>query len=174
MQAATALTLTSPLQSIPRIGPRRAAALATIGLTNVGRLLAHLPARHERLQAESTVEEFVPGQIVSARGEVTHTRVFLRRPKPRFEAIMLDNTARLDLVWFNQTYLRERIHPGMIIRVQGKAQRRGPGLQLVNPTWQEVSAGHELPSQEERLRPVYPATEAVPSRIIEGAIPEVL
>src|SRR5205085_11734273 len=142
----------------------RAAALATMGLTNVGRLLGHLPTRHERLQAESTVEEFTPGQIVSARGEITHTRVFLRRPKPRFEAIMLDNTARLDLVWFNQTYLRERIHPGMTIRVQGKAQRRGPGLQLVNPAWQQVAPGREPPVQEERLRPAYPATEAAPSR----------
>src|SRR5690349_3770330 len=111
-------TLTSPLSEIHGIGPKRAASLATLGLVNVGRLLAYLPSRHERLEAEGTIDQLVPGQNVSTRGEITATRIVNRRPKPRFEAVMLDETGRLDLVWFNQLYLRDKIHPGTHLRVQ--------------------------------------------------------
>src|SRR5205085_2844546 len=99
------------------------------------RLLYHLPMRHERLEAEQAVERLTVGTNIATRGEVAATRVVNKRPRPRFEAVLLDDTGRIDLVWFNAVYLRDRIHPGMQIRVQGQAKRRGYGLQLVNPTW---------------------------------------
>jgi ATP-dependent DNA helicase RecG len=174
MPGAAALTLTTPLSAIPAVGARRAAALAMLDLATVGRLLGHLPMRHEQLQAESTVEELNQGQIVSTRGEVSATRVVPRGRKPRFEAVLLDHTGRLDLVWFNQPYLRNRIHPGAFIHVQGRANRRGHNTQLVNPRWRLIQSLHETPAQEERLRPVYPASEAVPSRIIEESVRVIL
>jgi ATP-dependent DNA helicase RecG len=158
---------------VPGIGPRRATDLATLGLTSIGRLLGYLPMRHEHLEAESTVEEVAAGRNISTRGEITATRVVMRG-KPRFEAVMLDHTGRLDLVWFNQTYLRERLHPGTRIQVEGQAKRRGPGLQLINPKFTILTDAREAPVREERLRPVYPASEAVPSRMIEAAVRAVL
>ena len=41
-----ALSLSSSLTELPAIGARRATALAELGLTNLGRLLYHLPIRH--------------------------------------------------------------------------------------------------------------------------------
>lgn len=171
MPEAAGITLASPLAGLPGIGPRRAAALGTLGLTNIGKLVAYLPMRHERLAAETTIDQLVAGQIVSARGEISATRVVFKSRKPRFEAVLLDETGRLDLVWFNQTFLRERIHPGMRLRVQGQARKVGPGLQLANPQWQVISGDHEpAASTEDRLRPVYPASEQVPSKLIEQAV----
>src|SRR5437868_2795301 len=119
------LTLTSPLEGIKGIGTRRALALKQLGLTNVGRLIYHLPMRHERLEAEDSVERLVAGTNIATRGEIAATRVVNKRPRPRFEAVLLDETGRLDLVWFNGLYLREKLHPGMTIRVQGQAKKRG-------------------------------------------------
>jgi ATP-dependent DNA helicase RecG len=172
------ISLTTPLSEVPGIGARRAAALKTLGLTSVWQLIVHLPHRHERIEAEASIDRLAPGAIVSARGQVAATRIVMRRPRPRFEAVLMDETGRLDLVWFNMTYLREKIHPGMRIRVQGKSGRLGRGaLQVVNPRWWAIPEKDDQgasASEDARLRPVYPAGESVPSREIEAAVRAVL
>ena len=174
MPDAPGLSLASPLSSIRGVGPRRTAALATIGLTSVGKLIAHLPARHERLEAEATIDQLAAGSNSSTRGDIAATRIIPRRPRPRFEAVLVDSTGRLDLTWFNALYLRDKLRPGMTIRVQGQAKRRGPGLQMINPQWQAIDPEREPPAREARIRPIYPATESVPSRTIEEAVLAIL
>ncbi|MCC6677708.1 MAG: ATP-dependent DNA helicase RecG [Phycisphaerales bacterium] len=175
MTAAPGLTLTTPLAEVPGIQPKQASLLATLGLTNLGRLIAHLPHRHERHEAESPIKDLVPNQIVSARGEVTASRWVPRGRRPRLEAVLLDGTGRLDLVWFNMPYMRERIRPGVRIRVQGQGKRMLGGLRMVNPHTEILHEDRGDPGmREERLRPVYPASERVPSSLIERAIASAL
>ena len=106
------IALTASLLDVPGITPRAAEELATLGLTNLGRLLAHLPMRHERQEAESSIGSLEIGRIVSARGTVSATRVAGRGKGRRFEAVLMDDTGRLDLVWFNQPFLHKKVHPG--------------------------------------------------------------
>jgi ATP-dependent DNA helicase RecG len=169
----TAIALTSPVTAIPGVRPAVAAKLRDIGLTNVGKLIAHIPFRHERHEAEAPIAEISPGSIVSVRGEVTATRV-AGRPgrKARFEAVLYDGAHRLDLVWFNQPYLRTRVQPGMRLRVQGKAIKYGGGLQITNPKYEALREGAEAEPgpADARLRPVYPASERIRSDEIEEAV----
>lgn len=172
---AGAIALTTPVREIPRLGRDLIAGLEALELSNVGKLVAHLPMRHEREEAETTIDQLAHDQIVSARGTVTATRVVMRRPRPRFEAVLMDHTGRLDLLWFNATYLREKVHPGSRLRVQGKLRRVGKKIQLVNPSFTILEAdGEELPARDARIRPVYPAGEGLVSRQIERAIADVL
>jgi ATP-dependent DNA helicase RecG len=130
------LALTTPLRDVPGIIPRDADALANMGLPNVGRLIAHLPMRYEHEEAEAGIADLEPGRVVSARGEITATRVSGVGRKRRFEAVLCDESGRLDLVWFNMGFLRDKIGPGSRLRVQGTAKQRGPGLQLANPRFE--------------------------------------
>ncbi|CAG1000329.1 ATP-dependent DNA helicase RecG [Phycisphaerales bacterium] len=164
--ASTPVTLTTPVDELPGITERQAGFLRALGLTNLGKLIAHLPMRFERVEAEAPVRELVPGRIVAARGEVTATRP-VRGRKPRFEAVLIDESGRLDLVWFNQTYLADRILPGMRLKVHGKATMRYGAVQLVNPKWAIEKPGeHPLSEGESFVRPVYPASEDLPSEAI--------
>ncbi len=166
--------LTTPLSIIKGIGPRTAESLAELGLNNVGKLIAHLPMRHERQEAETTIGQLTADRIVSARGEITATRL-VRGRAPRFEAVLIDDTGRLDLTWFNQTYLAKKIKPGMHLRVQGMAKKYGPGLQVANATFETIDPEREQPdARGARLRPVYPASEAIPSKQIEKMIALIL
>lgn len=166
------------MSAIPGVGPRRVEALRELGIRNVGQLLAHLPFRHEFEAGEAKLSELQPGGVVSARGEVTATRV-ARGKKTRFEAVLADETGRLDLVWFNGTHLVKSIQPGMRIRVQGKSRTHGPrgyGVQLVNPKWERIAEDDVAapPKSSDRLRPVYPASEGIDSHAIERAIDKIL
>lgn len=168
------IELTTPLREVPGIGPKAAGTLATLGLTNVGRLLAHLPHRHEAEQEEAGIADLVPGEIVTARGTITATRVAGAFSKQRFEAVLEDAGGRLDLVFFNQGYLARKIHPGDRVRVQGKLSQRGQQLQLANPRMEAIEDDSEPERREGRLRPVYPASESIDSRAIERAVETIL
>ncbi len=169
------LELTSPIIQVPGIYERTARDLATLGLKAIGQLVAHLPSRHEHEQAEAPIIELKPDHNVSARGEVTDCRMSGYGKRSRFTAVLSDGTGRLDLVWFNAPYLRGKIHPGMTIRVQGKAKTYNHGLQLANPKLEILDPDTDTkPALSDRLRAVYPASERVPSRVIERAMEAVL
>ncbi len=176
--ASQPLALTERLQGLPGVTKGQAEALAALGIGNVGTLIDHLPSRHERLEAEAPIQDLAAGGIISARGQVTATRVVRGGGRrARFEAVLHDGQARLDLVWFNSGFLRDKIHPGTRLRVQGKAKRFGYGLQLTNPTYEVLAPDSSEPVvSAERLRPIYPASEQITSKVIEqimmGIVPK--
>ncbi|MFO0830856.1 MAG: ATP-dependent DNA helicase RecG [Phycisphaerales bacterium] len=169
------ITLTTPLVETGVVPARQAELLAGLGLTNVGKLIAHLPMRHERIADETTIDQLRVGVAGSARGEVVAVRPVHRRPRPRLEAVVMDHTGRLDVVWFNMMYLHDKVVPGVRVRLHGKPQRRGPGVQMVNPRLEVISFEKEEPAElQGRLRPVYPASEQVNSGALERVIQKVL
>jgi ATP-dependent DNA helicase RecG len=164
---AEALQLSSPVEVIPGVTQRQAQGLRALGISNLGWLMAHLPLRHERIEAEATIDQLEPESTACARGEVTATRVVRAGRMPRVEAVLHDGTARLDLVWFNQMFVRNIVMPGVRLRVQGKVKQRGPGIQMVNPKIEVLAGEEEPPEHEARMRPVYPATEGFKSWAVE-------
>lgn len=169
------LTLITPVEALQGVNPDRAAGLRRLGLLAVGNLVHHLPMRHEFEEAEAGIDRAESGKLIAARGEVTDTRVVSHGRRPRFEAALLDETGRLEIIWFNQTFLRDKIRPGMRLRVQGKATIRNRQVQIVNPRWQVIAEGREGPAlREARLRPIYPASEEAPSWFIEQTIARIL
>ncbi|MEO1008196.1 MAG: ATP-dependent DNA helicase RecG [Planctomycetota bacterium] len=180
---AAEIGLASPLVAIPRVGPRRAQQLAALGLTNVGKLVAHLPSRHEWREAEAPITEIQPGGIASAVGEVTATRIAGRYPRQRLEAKLTDGTGAIALVWFNGAYLKRTIQPGVRLRVQGRVAEFDHRPQMANPAFtvlpeaEEADAPAPTPG-ERRLWPVYPAGEGLKpdaiAEIIAAALPHAL
>ncbi len=163
--------LTTPLAHIEGVHPVLAADLRALGLGNVGRLIAHIPMRHEREEAEAPIAELTAGAVVSTRGEITATKVAGYGRKRRFEAVLHDGVERLDLIWFNAPWLQGKLNPGDRVRVQGKARAHKGGLQIANAAWELIAdEGAEPDERDERLRPVYPASERVSSRKIEALI----
>ncbi len=171
-----ALDLATPLEAVEGIGPDDARALASMGITNVGRLIAHLPHRHERIEAETDIGRLAPDLLASARGEVLSCRAVMRpyARVPRFEAVISDGTGRLEIVWFNMPWMRHRVRPGVRIRVQGRTERFRHALRMVNPAAEVLPDDREPPPRERRIRPVYPASERMPSWRIARCVREVL
>lgn len=155
-----------------------------LGIRTVGDLIKHHPSRYEKDRGELCLSELPKNSLVSVRGMVGATRPVLRARKPRFEAtlqgILEGDSGRLHLVWFSGGYLRTMIHPGQILRVQGHTRRHLGFMQMVNPKWEVLPPDHDksVAPRQERLRPVYPAMEDLPSeriaRIIEGTLPSLL
>lgn len=169
------VTLTTSIYNIPDVREIQAQKLEILGVRNVGQLLAHLPHRHEWIRAQAGIADLQAGVISSAVGEITATKVSGFGRKARFQAVLHDGDGRLDLVFFNQAFLQKKLRVGMRLRVQGKATKFGPGLQMANPQFtileDDTSPGGV---EDDAYRPVYPATEGLSSERIWEIVKSVL
>jgi ATP-dependent DNA helicase RecG len=163
------LTLVSPIESLDGVGPTRAYELKQLGLHNLGDLLEYFPRDYVFESAEGAIKGLVGDQIHTVRGEVVAVDYIPARPRQRFEATLDDGTAKLALIWFNQSWLRTKIHPGVTLRVRGKVKFFRGIAQMANPKWEIIEQETE-PVTDERFRPIYPATAHLPSERIGALI----
>lgn len=168
------LDLQASVDALPGVGDATARTLARLGLLRVEDLLRHLPLRYEHEHAETTIEDVeasMPGEDdaanVSVRGELAAIRMVPGR-RPRIEATLEDATGSIRLTWFNAAWLMRKLRPGVELVVDGRAKRWKGYLQLANPRWQ--FAEDRAAGREDRLRPVYPASEDVSSTRLEELV----
>jgi ATP-dependent DNA helicase RecG len=161
---APALSLGMSIQYVAGVGPQRAVDFRRLGIETVGDLLRHIPYRYEYEQDETPIAGLHADCLVSTRGEVLWARPVRHGRLPRFEAEIEDDTGRLKVTWFNATYLRDRIHPGMMIRVVGKTKRYRNQLQMVNPKWTDLATTGE---SDESVPPSSPRKEAAAAKAVK-------
>ena len=150
------------IETIEGINPRRAREFASLGVTKLGDLLEYFPRNYQFERREQPISRLVPDAIQIARGQIVAVDYIASRPRPRFEATLDDGTGKLSLVWFHGAWLRRLLHPGQVIRVQGKVQFFRNIPQMVQPKWENIEPEAELVG-EDRLRAVYPATAKLSS-----------
>ena len=176
--------LKDSIESIPSVSSRYGAAYRSLGITTIEDLLWHLPLRHEHEQAESTIaaaEELLPQDEeasvnISVRGEIAALRAIPGRGG-RIEATLQDDTGTIRLIWFNASWIRKKLRPGLSVIVEGRAKRWKGYMQLANPAWQLLSDTEEKSgacTRLEQYRPIYPGSEELPSRQIQEALDSVL
>ena len=171
------IRLATAVADLPGVGAWRGRLLTRLGLETVGDLIRHLPTRYEQEYAEGAIADLPMEQLGSARGTLVATRNVRAMGgggKGRFEATLADHSAELRLVWFNASYLRDKLHAGMTVRVQGKVAAYKGTAQMVNPRWEVLEEPQQVARLQERLRPVYPATQDLPSYVIDELVAQVL
>lgn len=167
-------TLTpAPLESLVGLRERDAKALRELGFETAMDLLVHAPSRYEDELAESTVEQAIqavlldPRAIVQLRGSVARVRTVPGR-SGRIEATLECSDRSVRLVWFRAPWMARKLHPGVSGIVRGKGKLQGAYLELVNPVWEPSSETD--PPRTARLKPIYPASERMPSTRIEELV----
>ncbi len=171
------LKLSSKIGEIPGQGKRRVELFGRLEISTVGDLIRHLPMRYEFETAEGPISELTLETLGSTRGMVVAARVVQGRGGPmksRFEVTLKDFSGTLSLTWFNAGYLQKKISPGMELRVQGKVKAFNGYPQIVNAAWQVVDPEEVVQKGKDRFKPIYPATEDLPSGKIERVMMDVL
>jgi ATP-dependent DNA helicase RecG len=141
-----------PLTRLQGIGPKSAEALAAEGVDTVLDLLFHLPRRYEdRTRITSLDSGLEPGMWALLRGRLVGVRQ--RRIRGRrliVDGFVDDGRGNLAVVWFNQRWINKRLADEPELYLFGQVrEKRGGGLQLVNPEIEEVG------DEAERVVPLY-------------------
>lgn len=175
-----AISSRTPIGDLAGIGERLRGRFERLGLRTVADLLRHLPLRYQHELAEQTIEaareavEQEPKATLAVRGTIAVIRRVPGR-RPRVEATLEDATGTASLVWFNAGWVLGRLHPGDEILVQAKGGLYRDALQFANPRFTFLDeAVAPAAKTEDRLQPVYPGSEELPSARIEQVIGGVL
>ncbi len=169
------LALTTSIADLPGVQRRQVDAFVRLGVLSLAHLLHHLPYRYDKEHPGASLGDLPPDHLVSAVGEVIETHPINYGKRSRFEAVLRDDSGELRVTWFHMPFLRHKIHAGDVIRVEGTTKRsRKGGLEMTNPSWSVADAGEMDPAYAAgkgvRLRPVYSATEGLPSQTIESVV----
>ena len=148
------LTLHSPLTALPGVGQARAKALAKLGLSAVGDLLAYFPREYEdRTLRESIAalpleEPVCFAAVVAEPFRTSRVRGGMELTKGR----VVDATGQLSLTFFNQSYVRQALQTGQTYVFYGKVTGEGYRRQMVNPSFEREGAN----ALTGGIFPVYP------------------
>lgn len=134
------------------IGPKRAEALAKLGIIHLEDALKFVPVRYMDFTAVTPIYDVEHMQYALIVAGVTGAS-YPRRGRNGMSLLMsrcMDETGALTLVWFNQPYMFNKLKSGCRYKFYGKVQVKDNRKYLINPIF-EPEAGQELVG----VRPVY-------------------
>jgi ATP-dependent DNA helicase RecG len=153
--------LDTPVTYVRGVGPRLAAMLAAKNILTAEDLLYHLPFRYEDRQNPRSIDELVPGEVVSIIAEVRGSALLRTRRAPLFEVTLGQGRRALKCIWFHAPYLNGKFLAGQTVAVYGKVEpsRSSSNLKMIQPQFEilpDASADAETRLLEVgRITPVY-------------------
>ena len=154
--------LDSPVTALRGVGSRQAERLSKLGVQTIRDMLYLLPRRHDDYSQLKPINRLELGEDVTIMAQVQDSVVRdMRGGGSLFKARLSDGTGSIQVTWFNQPYLADKIKPGQQIVVSGQVDEYSGRLCFNSPEW-------ELLEQEllhtARLVPIYPLTKGISGR----------
>lgn len=163
------MSFSTPLSKIKGVGPKSAEQFADAGLHTVGDLIQFLPRRHEDFSDTVAIADISPGKkTIRARCEKVATRP-VRRGLRITTATLVDDSGKLQAVWFNQPYRATQLAGTEEFFFSGDFEFNYNKYQLTNPSVEKVS---DMPVQTDRVLPVYRQIKGLKTQLVRKIMSE--
>lgn len=157
------------IRSLKGVGERRAQLFQKLGVSSVGALLCFYPRAYEDLSSPCTVRSAPVGVPCAVRAQVTEspsgTRI--RGGMMLFKGKADDGETEFALTFFNNPYVSNLLKEGQTYLFYGKVEATYQKFEMTVP---EFFPADSCPP----IRPIYPQTQGLSSRIIGNAVKEAL
>ena len=160
--------LNTDVRYIKGIGEARAKSLKKLGITNLRELISYFPRTYEDRRAYRRIADAIPGETVCVRAIVA-SEPRLSRIRKGLDLVKLrvvDESAALELTYFNQAYLKNTFHTGDAYVFYGKVEGTLLRKQMTNPLFEREGANQITG----RIMPVYPLTAGVSQSLLSKSI----
>lgn len=162
-----------PVQYVKGVGPARAKAFAELGVQTLSDLLEYFPRNWVFMPEPVKIKYLKPDRAATVIGLIEQTDFLVFRRPPMFKAVVSDETAACNIVWFHGAFLKNKLEPGMIIMASGKPTIYKNQLQLTNPKFIVLDSRDEIDT-DFFAGPVYPASGKLSTRQIKKTIHSIL
>ncbi len=167
------LTMSSRLTELSGIGKVRAELFSRLGIETVSDLLYHFPRGYQNRGDIKNISELRHGDTAAVVLTVATVpkNAMIKRGMTLTKFRGFDDTDSIELVFFNQPYLKDTFTVGERYRFYGKvsAGKRNT-LMMSSPTYEKYSELTPPPD----LFPVYPLCEGLNSRLVRDAVTQAL
>jgi ATP-dependent DNA helicase RecG len=154
--------LSTPLQFLKGVGPRKGADLKRAGLVTVEDLLYRLPFRYEDRSRMQPIASLRPGNKAAVLGEVKSANLATtrRRGFKIFHAVVGDASGAIRCTWMNQAFLADILKPHLTVVIFGEVKLDSSGLHFMNAEYELV--GDDIAGvHTARIVPFYEKTGTV-------------
>ncbi len=149
------------LSGIRGIGPARLKAFEAAGIRTVRELTMFLPREYRDLTHTVPLAMLKPGDTAAVRvrvaGEVTERRA---RRLLITKVYVTDDTDTVQVVWYNQPWLKKQMEPGRELLLYGRAEHKQGYLSLISPSIE----------QGQGLIPVYRNIPGIPAKALRQSV----
>ena len=162
------LTPDSPVRALPGIGDSRSAAFARMGVCTLRDLVMHFPRAYENRGAVRLVQngsyDDRAAYLLTVGTEPRTALIRRGMSVTRFRAF--DESGSVEIVFFNQNYVKDVFHAGSFFRFYGVLSRSRNGVQMISPAYEAVIPGEALPA----FVPKYPLSEGLSGKIVSRTV----
>ncbi|NLK43434.1 MAG: ATP-dependent DNA helicase RecG [Tissierellia bacterium] len=169
-------SLSTNIQYLKGVGPKRASKLRKLGINTIEDLLFYVPREYDDRSQFKTLRECTIGEKASLEVEILGEGNVIR-PRKNLTILKIpirDNSNNGYLVWFNQEYLKNKFYIGEKLVVNGKINRIGGEIQIVNPIFEKMGRKDKVG----RIMPIYPLTEGITNneviKLVQNALDQYL
>ncbi len=160
--------LNSPVTKLPGIKEAMAKKLARLNVQSVGDFLSLYPRRYDDYRSLKPINRLRYGEEVTIIAQVWKVKKRdSRQGRPLVTATLSDGTGKIDVTWFNQPWLVNKLKPGTQIVISGKVDEYLGRLTFQSPDWEELDK--DL-LHTGRIVPVYPLTQGITARWLRKQI----
>jgi ATP-dependent DNA helicase RecG len=150
--------LGQPVTELRGVGQRTGQNLATLGAETILDLLYIFPRRYDDYTLLKPIGQLNFGETVTVIGTVWETRLRRTRGHQLVQSVVSDGTGNIDVTWFNQPWLADKISAGSQIVLSGKVDQFLGRPVFQNPEWEPLEME---PLRTRRIVPIYPLTKGL-------------
>ncbi len=152
------------IQYLKGVGPKKADLLAKLGIQTMFDLLTWYPRGYEDQSALTPIASLHAGETATVSGSIMNLTEKQGRSRKMsiLTALVGDGTGFLQIIWFNQKYLKQQLKIGCRLFVTGKATYAYGGqgqLAMSNLSSFQILQDGETPEEALGIQPIYSATE---------------
>lgn len=166
-------SLFDPVTTLGGIGKTRALQLANLGIESLYDLISYFPRDYEDRSQLLTIDRLEPDvpacfeAMVISKPRTAHIRKGLDLTK----LTVADDTGRLQLTFFNQSYVADQLQYGASYIFYGKLDGGLIGTQMANPIFERPESDGVV---TRRIMPIYALTAGISNKILVKAIAQAL
>lgn len=160
--------MSKDIRYLKGVGEKRAELFSKIGIKTVEDLLYYFPRSHEDRSKMKEISECVEGETVcvgvTVFSPVREMRV--RRNMLVSSMVVSDGTGAINVVWYNNKYVKDKFMTGDEYILYGKITKRNGKTEMVNPVFEE--RGKERFTG--KIVPLYPLTGGLTQKIVQSSM----
>lgn len=172
------MKLTDSVQYIKGVGPKKKAELNKLGIATVYDLLTYFPRTYEDQSVLTHIADLHAGETATVSGTIVNLHEQSgRRGLSILTAFLNDGTGILQVTWFNQKYLKNKLKTGRRVFVSGKPTYAFGGqgqFAMSQLHYFQILDKDEKPEGLCGILPVYPATERLNQKFFRTLMEEAL
>ncbi|MEX0649723.1 MAG: ATP-dependent DNA helicase RecG [Candidatus Andersenbacteria bacterium] len=176
------LRLSSPITEAPRIGPAKAKLFEKLRITHIRDLLYTFPRRYDDFSQVTAIKDLEIGRQMTVKARVVSAKSLWgfqgRRRVLRIFVELEDDTATLQVTWYNLRFLEKQLIVGREIYVAGtvepyKGRNKDVEFAMRSPALEFADSDSER-LHTAAITPIYPETHGITSRFIRYQVKKLL